>query len=314
MASFSNDAKTEICASVKTPAARRAFLTGVLLAARRFSADEIALQTECDAFAELLPKLLKTADAKCVPDTEFRTRSNKVPVWCFTVSGAQNVSRLTAALHISPDDRAAALAQSGDALQMIAAGVFVVCGSVTDPERDFHLEMAIPDAEFGKAFQKALAEMEQPAIALKETARKGDLVLYLKQNEQIGDLLAFLGAQEANFTIIHQHVLRSIIGQTNRRTNCDMANIDKAVAAGLQQAEEIRLIEQTVGLDSLPETLREAARVRLAEPEANLRDLGAMLHPPISRSGVHHRMQRISEIAAKIQAQEDAESNRNGKA
>ena len=313
MASFSNEAKTEICAGVKTPAARRAFLTGVLLAARRFSADEIALQTECDAFAALLPKLLQTADPKCTADTEYRTRSNKVPVWCFTVSGAQNVSRLRSALRISPEHRAAAL-NDPYTLQMIAAGVFVVCGSVTDPERDFHLEFAIPDAEFGRAFQQALSEMEQPAITLKSTARKGDLVLYLKQNEQIGDLLAFLGAQEANFTIIHQHVLRSIIGQTNRRTNCDMANIDKAVAAGIQQTEEIRLIERTIGLDALPEVLQEAARARLAEPEANLRDLGAMLHPPISRSGLHHRMQRISEIAAKIQAQEDAESNRNGKA
>ena len=305
MASFSNQAKTEICAGVRDAAARKIFLTGVLLAARRVSAGEITLQTECDAFAALLPKLLQTADPKCTADTEYRTRTNKAPVWCFTVSGAQAVSRLTDALDLSAQ-HCAALLQSPESLQMLAAGVFVTCGSVTDPERDFHLEMVIPDAEFGRAFQQALADMEQPAITLKTTARKGDLILYLKQNEQIGDLLAFLGANEANFDIIHQHVLRSIIGQTNRRTNCDMANIDKAVSAGMQQAEEIRLIAETVGLDSLPETLQEAAKIRLAEPEASLRDLGAMLHPPISRSGLHHRMQRISEIAAKIQAQQQA--------
>ena len=97
-----------------------------------------------------------------------------------------------------------------------------------------------------------------------------------------------------------QQVLRDLRSKTNRRMNCDLANIDKAVAAGAEQVAEIQHIAQTIGLDALPENLQQIARIRLDEPEASLRELGAMLHPPISRSGVHHRLQKISEIAAKL--------------
>lgn len=299
MASFSNRAKTEICASVRTEADKRAFLTGVLLGARRFSADEIVLQTECEAFAALLPALWSKSVPRLVCDTEFRTRSGKAPLWIFTISGRKQIAALTEALQIDPECRAAVPGSSSN-LQMLAAGAFVVCGSVTDPKRGYHLEMAFQDAEIAHALREALAGLEQPSVQMKETGRKSERILYLKQNEQIGDVLAFFGANEANFEMIGQQVIKSVISQTVRRMNCDMANIEKTVSAGLKQAEEIRRIAETQGLDSLPETLQETARMRLAEPEANLRDLGAMLHPPLTRSGVYHRMQRLMEIAARI--------------
>ena len=299
MASFSGEAKAEICAAVKTDAERRAFLSGVLLSARRFTRRELTLQTECQALAGMLPQLIGAVCTGLCPNTEFRARTGRQPVWSFTLSGNEEVGRLCRALHISPEDRAAAVREQTE-LPAFTAGVFAVCGSVTDPERGYHLEMAVPDAAFGRALQSALAAMEQPSVQLKATERRSELVLYLKQNEQIGDLLSLLGANNANFRMIDQQVYRSVRSQTNRRTNCDMANIEKTVAAGLQQIADIRKIEQSVGIDALPETLREVARVRLAEPDANLRDIGAMLHPPLSRSGVHHRLRRLSEIAAKL--------------
>ncbi|MBR5405774.1 MAG: DNA-binding protein WhiA [Oscillospiraceae bacterium] len=298
MASFSGEAKAEICAAVRGKTESRAFLCGVLLSSRRFTADELTVQTECPALAGMLPQLIGAVCSGLRPDTEFRTRTGRQSVWCFTLSGNEEVGRLCRALHISPENRAAAVAAQ-TALPAFAAGVFVACGSVTDPERGYHFEMAVPDAAFGRALQAALAAMEQPSVQLKATERRSELVLYLKQNEQIGDLLSLLGANNANFKMIDQQVYRSVRSQTNRRTNCDMANIEKTVAAGLQQIADIRRIEETIGIDALPETLREVARVRLAEPDANLRDIGAMLHPPLSRSGVHHRLRRISEIAAK---------------
>lgn len=300
VASFSNEAKTEICAGIRTEEERRAFLSGVLLSARRFSDEVLTVQTECQALAGMLPQLIGAVCTGVCPDTEFRTKADRSAVWCFTVSGREPVGRLCRALHISPDDRAAAVPAQTE-LPAFTAGVFAACGSVTDPERGYHFEMAVPDAAFGEALQKALSEMEQPSVRLKATARRSELVLYLKQNEQIGDLLALLGANNANFRMIDQQVYRSVRSQTNRRTNCDMANIEKTVTAGLQQIADIRRIEETIGIDALPETLREVARVRLAEPDANLRDIGAMLHPPLSRSGVHHRLRRISEIAARQQ-------------
>lgn len=301
MASFSNQAKTEICGTIRKAADRRAFLIGILLSARRKAADTVTLQTECTAFAELLPQLLRTVTPAPDFDTEYRKRSGRQPLWTFTVSGAEQIAALHRALQIDCADSEKTLSQlSGKAFAMAMAGCFVICGSVTDPERGYHLELVMPDAALGTAIQTLLPAY-QPGIALKATVRKGDPVLYLKQNEMICDALTLFGAQNASMALAEQQVYKSIRSQTNRRTNCDLANIDKTIAAGAQQAADILRIQQTVGLESLPETLQEIARVRLAEPEANLRDLGAMCKPPLSRSGVHHRLQRIAAIAKKLE-------------
>lgn len=298
MASFSNEAKTEICAAIRSAAECRRFLTGVLLGARHFTAGEIALQTECTAFAALFPKLLQTVCPGTVPDTEYRTRAKSQPLWSFTLTGTHSIRALTDALGLDPAYRTAVITQEN--LRELTAGIFVSCGSVTDPANGYHLEMLLPDAAVGEALRQALSDMGQPEIALKSTVRRSGLLLYLKQNEQIGDLLAYLGALDANFELINQQVIRNMRGLTNRRLNCDMANIDKAVAAGNRQAEDIQRIQQRVGLAALPEELQEIARLRLEEPDMSLRELGAMLHPPLSRSGVHHRLQRITEFAAKL--------------
>ena len=298
MPSFSNDAKTEICGTVRSPAECRSFLTGVLLGARHFTAGEITVQTECTAFAALFPRLLQTVCPKALPDTEYRTRAKSLPLWTFSLTGIHTVRALTDALGIDPENRAAVITQEN--LREIAAGLFVSCGSVTDPSSGYHLEMLLPDPAVGEALMQALTEMGQPEIAFKSTPRRSGLLLYLKQNEQIGDLLAYLGALDANFELINQQVMRSMRSQTNRRLNCDMANIDKAVAAGNRQAEVILRIQQSVGIASLPDDLQELAQLRLEEPDMSLRDLGALLHPPLSRSGVHHRLQRIAEIASKL--------------
>lgn len=299
MASFSNQVKTEICGSIRKPADRRAFLTGILLSARRFTESEITLQTECEAFAELFPKLIQSVSPKCSFDTEFRARSGRQAVWCFSVSGAEQVCALTKPLHLEPQNRSAALASlTGRSLSFASAGCFVLCGSVTDPERRYHLELALSDADFAAVLPETLAA-EQPEIRFKSTVRKNDIVLYLKQNEQICDALTYFGAPNASMELAAQQVYKNVRSMTNRRINCDMANIDKSVAAAEQQIADIELIRNTVGLGTLPAVLQEIAAARLADPDASLRELGAKLNPPLSRSGVNHRLQRISELAAK---------------
>ena len=299
MASFSNQVKTEICGSIRKPSDRRAFLTGVLLAARRFTAAELILQTECEAFASLFPQLVQSVSAKCSFDTEFRARTGRQAVWCFTVRGSEQVSALTAPLHLTPENRVAVLESlSGRTLAFAAAGCFVLSGSVTDPERRYHLELVLSDAAFAAAFP-GIIEAVQPEIRFKSTVRKQDAVLYLKQNEQICDALTFFGAPNASMELAAQQVYKNVRSMTNRRINCDMANIDKSVAAGEQQIADIELIRQNIGLEALPAALREIATLRLADPDATLRDLGAKMDPPLSRSGVNHRLQRLSALAAK---------------
>ena len=300
MASFSSQVKTEICGSIRKPAERRAFLTGILLSARRRSASEIILQTECEAFAELFPKLIQSVGNGIRYDTEYRARAGRQAVWCYTFSGAEKVSALTKPLFSVSSEGSAILAGlDGRAFSFAAAGCFVLCGSVTDPERGYHLEIALSDAELAAAFSDILADV-QPDIRFKRTVRKHDTVLYLKQNEQICDALTFFGAPNASMELAAQQVYRNVRSMTNRRINCDMANIDKSVAAAEQQIADIVLIQNKVGLSALPAVLQEIAAARLADPDSSLRELGAKLDPPLSRSGVNHRLQRISEIAAKL--------------
>lgn len=305
MASFSADTKTEICGGIRKTADRRAFLTGALLACRRFSTSGITVQTECEAFAAMLPLLIQGTAGQQEFDTEFRKRTGKQAVWGFSIPES-SVAAVCKALEISAEHRVDVPARfTGRAFAMFAAGCFVMAGSVTDPERRYHMEIVLPDAAFAEALRTRLQE-EQPSITMKATDRKGDTVLYLKQNEQICDALTYFGAPSAAITMIDQQVYRSVRSQTNRRTNCDLANIDKTVAAGAQQAADIALIADTVGLDTLPETLREIAKLRLDDPEANLRDLGTLCKPPLSRSGVHHRLQRISALAEKLRKEKKA--------
>ena len=159
--------------------------------------------------------------------------------------------------------------------------------------------MLLPDAALAEALRERLAEI-QPMIPLKATVRKGGTLLYLKQNEQICDALTYIGAPNASMALVEQQIYRSFRSQTNRRMNCDFANIDKTITAGTQQVQDIERIRDTIGLEQLPENLQEIAAARLRDPEASLSDLGAQCSPPLSRSGVHHRMQRISEIAKKL--------------
>ena len=299
MASFSNQTKQEICGSIRKPADRRAFLAGLLLGTRRFSAEELVIQSECEALAGLFPQLIQTAAPEIRFDTEFRSRNGKLPVWCYSVHNAAEIRTLCSKLSIDPENRAVSVSNlPASAFAPALAGCFVICGSVTDPERRYHLEMAVSDAALAEAIRAQL-DVFQPAIPLKITVRKGDSVLYLKQNEQICDALTYFGAPNASMALAEQHVYKSFRSQTNRRMNCDLANIDKTITAGAQQVADIELILQRAGLDSLPETLQEIAAKRLSDPEASLSDLGAQCNPPLSRSGVHHRMQRISEIAKK---------------
>ncbi|MBR5372805.1 MAG: DNA-binding protein WhiA [Oscillospiraceae bacterium] len=286
MSSFSNTAKTEICGAIRSDADRRAFLAGCLMTARHGTGGAV-LHTECTAIAAIMPKLLASVKTPFTVDTEYRTRTNKPAVWEYTLSALPETGFSAEDIPQHP---------------LILSGLFSLCGSVTDPNSGYHLELVLADADFAVRLQKILAEMVPP-LAMKTAQRNQYTVLYLKHNEQISDALMLMGAQNSAFSLMNLYAEKNLRSQTNRRMNCDLANIDKTVAAGEQQIRDIALIRETMGLDALPEDLQEIARVRLDAPESTLSELGAMLHPPLSRSGVHHRLARIAKIAQKMRTQ-----------
>lgn len=254
------------------------------MAAKQRETGETVLHTECSAIAAMLPRLLTAVQPDITFDTEYRTRTNKPAVWGFVLRSIPETGFSVRDIPEHP---------------LILSGLFCLCGSVTDPNSGYHLELVLPGAGFAAQLQQILADM-MPPLAMKTAQRNQATVLYLKHNEQISDALMLMGAQNAAFSLMNLYAEKNLRSQTNRRMNCDLANIDKSLAAGAQQIGDIRRIADAIGLDALPEDLQEIARVRLDAPDATLRDLGAMLHPPLSRSGVHHRLARIAKIAEKL--------------
>ncbi len=305
MASFSNSAKTEICTAVHGKESRFAFLYGMLLSARRLTTERIMLQTECEALAALLSSLLAEFCGDIVFDTEYRAGSRRQALWCYSLQEKEPVQSLLKTFAIDPTHRVPNHPQlTQESIPMLLGGIFVMNGSVTDPNRGYHLEIALPDTTLAERISEDFASY---SIRMKTTMRKNEAILYLKDNESICDTLTLFGATASTLDFIGTQVLRNVRGQTNRRTNCDMANIDKTVRACEQQLADIAVIEQKIGLENLPATLQEMAQLRKEYPDACLRELGELTNPPVSRSGINHRLQKLSEIARRLTAEKEKE-------
>lgn len=178
-------------------------------------------------------------------------------------------------------------------------GAFLCVGSISDPEKSNHLEFVCTSEDMAELLKKYMAEFE---IVAKTVRRKKYFVVYLKDGEEIVDLLNVMGAHVSLMEFENQRILKEISNSVNRRVNCETANIAKTVNAASKQVEDIILIRDTSGFGGLPQNLREMAQVRIEYPEASLKELGSYLDPPVGKSGVNHRLRRLSEIADKLRS------------
>ncbi len=176
-------------------------------------------------------------------------------------------------------------------------GIFIVYGTISNPENSYNLECIFKSDKLAEEFKILL---EPYGIFGKIIKRKKYFVFYIKDSEQIADLLNVMEAHRTLLKFEELKVFKDLRNNLNRRVNCETANMNKAVSASVKQVEDIRYIENTVGLDYLSEPLRELAKARLAEPYANMKQLGDMLSGNLSKSGVNHRFKKISEIANKL--------------
>lgn len=187
-------------------------------------------------------------------------------------------------------------------------GAFLSTGSIMNPNKSYHFEIVCNCEE--KALQ-LVKIMEIFNIDSKIVARKGYFVVYIKEGESIVDILNVMEAHVALMNFENVRILKDMSNYYNRQVNCETANIKKTVTTACRQIEAIRYIEDTIGIDSLPENLQEIARVRTEYPDTPLKDLGGLLTNPIGKSGVNHRLRKICEIAEELKARnkEDAHDN-----
>ena len=176
-------------------------------------------------------------------------------------------------------------------------GAFLASGSLSDPEKGYHFEIVCSGEEKADELREMLASF---GIDARITLRKRSYVLYVKEGSQIADLLNVMEAHVALMKFENVRILKEMRNSVNRQVNCETANLNKTVSAAVKQIEDIQFIQRTIGFDELPENLAEIAVLRLEQPETTLKELGQMLTPPVGKSGVNHRLRKLSLIAEEL--------------
>ena len=195
------------------------------------------------------------------------------------------------------------LVQNACCKRAFIRGAFLASGSISDPEKSYHFEIVCLDQEKAEQMRDIINTFELDA---KIVQRKKIFVVYLKEGAQIVDMLNVMEAHVALMNLENVRILKEMRNSVNRQVNCETANINKTVNAAVKQVEDIKYIESTVGLDTLSDSLMEMARLRLQYPEVALKELGTMLNPPVGKSGVNHRLRKISSIADELKQKNNA--------
>lgn len=181
-------------------------------------------------------------------------------------------------------------------------GAFLTAGSISDPEKGYHFEIVSQDEKRAQYIQDIICSFQ---IDAKIVLRKKSYVIYVKEGAQIVDMLAIMEANVSLMNLENIRILKEMRNSVNRKVNCETANINKTVSAAVKQIEDIRLIEKYRGFHELNEGLAEIAELRLRYPEATLKELGMMLNPQVGKSGVNHRLRKLSEIADELRVNEE---------
>ena len=297
MQSFSLKAKTELCRlSVQRPCCSRAESYGVLLYCNTFTTREVRIITENPEFALRLPRLFHKA---------FGVRLDRVPEdntggkLIFQITDSEKLARILDVLGYDAEKALAlhvnyALLEDDCCRAAFLRGAFLAGGSVTDPEKRYHLEFSTSHIQ---ASREVLTLLEEMGFLPRSVMRGANAVTYFKQSEHIEDILTTIGAPASATEIMAAKVDKEIRNDANRATNCDIANLNKTLEAVAQQTEAIRRIADNGKLKTLPGKLQETAQMRLANPELSLAQLATMFDPPISKSCLNHRMRKIMELA-----------------
>ena len=176
-------------------------------------------------------------------------------------------------------------------------GAFLASGSMSDPGKSYHFEIVCNTLERAQYLCGLMQDFELDARIVR---RKKNIIVYLKEGDRIVDVLNVMDAPLALMELENVRILKDMRNNVNRKVNCETANINKTVSAAVRQRDDIAYIRDTVGLLGLPEGLRDVALTRLAYPDASLKELGELLEEPVGKSGVNHRLRKLSEMADKL--------------
>lgn len=296
--SFSSELKEQLCGmEPESDCCARAQGYGMLMFARRFSSTGIDLATTCAAVADRAAAFCRNV-AQVEPNMRILSGGG-----CHLhISRKSDVAKVLAVFGHTPGEVSFSLnyanLENECCLQSFLRGVFLVCGRINDPNRGYHLEFSVNRVKTAAALETLLKSMRYPPLS---SIRNNSRILYYKDSETIEEILTAMGAVNGALEVMNTKVYRDLRNRVNRLTNCEASNIGKTVQAAREHIRAIETIRKKGGgLRSLPDELRQVAKLRVANPDASLAEIGKLCEPPLSRSGVNHRLAKLLEIAGKL--------------
>lgn len=296
--SFSSQVKTELCrATTDRRCCALAEAFGVLLYCNTVNPGLIKIVTESEDFAARLPRLFRQAFG-----VDFDTLPDGVGKQCFTLTEPDKIRTVFGRISYAPQDSITlhvnySLLENDCCRASFLRGAFLAGGSVTDPEKRYHLELVTNHFKVSRECSKLFDEL---GFAPKQTTRGASSILYFKQSDAIEDVLTLLGAPVCAMAVMEAKLEKDMKNKVNRIVNCDSANMGKVVEAAQTQIAAIRRLEESGTLETLSEALQQTARLRLDNPEAKLEELADLSDPSISKSAINHRLRKLVELAKEL--------------
>ena len=295
--SFSTQVKNEIIKiEYDSVCCKKSLLYGMVLFGKSFSKRGVSLQTENKNTVLLYQNLIK--ELCNINSTVVTSPSGKN--YTVSVDQSNDCVKLMSYFGHNPGELNLKINVANFSCEKcrnaFIAGAFLSCGTISSPEKDYHLEFTVNNLNLSKSFITLLQEAE---LSPKYSNRKKYLhhIIYFKESESIEDCLYIMGASVSMFDMMNVKILKDIRNSANRKANCETANIEKMVKAAYPQIEAIEKIKNKKGLEWLPDQLKEMAVIRMENPDSSLSELAEMFEPPLSRSGVNHRLKKLVEIA-----------------
>lgn len=294
--SFTAEVKKELAGlEVMPECCKRSLAYGFLLYGKSFTARSVSCTTD---YAEVMQTFERTiAETSGVETTVSQLKNGK---YVLKIPSAEDRRRIIEYFDHSVNSISLRINrgvfEDDECYAAFLRGVFLSCGSIANPDKNYHLEFVVPYHNLSLDLLKILTDY---GLKAKHILRKYSYVIYLKDSESIEDLLTLMGAVNSSLELMGIKIQKDVRNKINRQMNFESANMSRSIEAGLAQVEAIEIIEKKQGLDSLSDELKEVAFLRRENPDMSLKQLGENLSVPISRSGVNHRLMKIMELADK---------------
>ncbi len=294
--SFTAEVKKELAGlEIMPECCKRSLAYGFLLYGKSFTARSVSCTTD---YAEVMQTFERTiAETSGVETTVSQLKNGK---YVLKIPSAEDRRRIIEYFDHSVNSISLRINrgvfEDDECYAAFLRGVFLSCGSIANPDKNYHLEFVVPYHNLSLDLLKILTDY---GLKAKHILRKYSYVIYLKDSESIEDLLTLMGAVNSSLELMGIKIQKDVRNKINRQMNFESANMSRSIEAGLAQVEAIEIIEKKQGLDSLSDELKEVAFLRRENPDMSLKQLGENLSVPISRSGVNHRLMKIMELADK---------------